>query len=65
MDYKKGMNAPRLPGIYSILRGFIRSEIVKYKDFVTLGSEYACKEGKFHIEGKIILWRRRHSVYQV
>jgi len=51
----KGMTAPQAAGaIHSDLeRGFIRAEVMKYNDFVTLGSEHACKEhGKLHIEGK-------------
>ncbi|HPT32654.1 MAG TPA: DUF933 domain-containing protein [Prolixibacteraceae bacterium] len=34
-------------------RGFIRAEVMKYHDFITLKSEQACKEkGKFFVEGK-------------
>ncbi|NQU87066.1 MAG: redox-regulated ATPase YchF, partial [Mariniphaga sp.] len=52
---KKGMTAPEAAGaIHSDLqRGFIRAEVMKYNDFVTLGSEQACKEkGKLFVEGK-------------
>lgn len=52
---RKGMTAQQAAGaIHSDLeRGFIRAEVMKYKDFVTLGSEHACREaGKFYIEGK-------------
>jgi ribosome-binding ATPase len=52
---KKGMTAPQAAGaIHSDLeRGFIRAEVMKYNDFITLGSEHACKEhGKLHVEGK-------------
>ena len=52
---KIGMSAPQAAGaIHSDLeRGFIRAEVMKYNDFVELGSEQACKDaGKFHIEGK-------------
>ena len=52
---KKGMNVQQAAGtIHSDLeRGFIRAEVMKYKDFITLGSEHACREaGKFYIEGK-------------
>jgi GTP-binding protein YchF len=52
---KKGMTAPQAAGVIhsDLERGFIRAEIMKYSDFVSLGSEHACKEaGKFHIEGK-------------
>jgi GTP-binding protein YchF len=51
----KGMTAPQAAGaIHSDLeRGFIRAEVIKYNDFITLGSEHACKEkGKLMIEGK-------------
>jgi GTP-binding protein YchF len=34
-------------------KGFIRAEVIKYADFVDLGSELACKEnGKMSVEGK-------------
>jgi len=52
---KTGMTAPRAAGVIhsDLERGFIRAEVMKYNDFVSLGSEHACKEaGKFYIEGK-------------
>lgn len=52
---KTGMNAPQASGVIhtDLERGFIRAEVMKYHDFITLGSEHACKEaGKFNIEGK-------------
>jgi ribosome-binding ATPase len=52
---KKGMTAPQAAGVIhsDLERGFIRAEVMKYKDFLTLGSEHACKEaGKLYIEGK-------------
>jgi GTP-binding protein YchF len=52
---KKGMNAQQAAGaIHSDLeRGFIRAEVMKYNEFIELGSEHAVKEaGKFHVEGK-------------
>lgn len=52
---KKGMTAPLAAGVIhsDLERGFIRAEVMRYLDFVTLGSEHACKEaGKFYIEGK-------------
>jgi len=52
---KKGMTAPQAAGVIhsDLERGFIRAEVMKYDDFVRLGSEHACKEaGKFYIEGK-------------
>ncbi|MCX7862701.1 MAG: redox-regulated ATPase YchF [Bacteroidales bacterium] len=52
---KQGMTAPQAAGVIhsDLERGFIRAEVMKYHDFVTFGSEAACKEkGKFYIEGK-------------
>jgi GTP-binding protein YchF len=52
---KKGMTAPKAAGVIhsDLERGFIRAEVMKYHDFISLGSEHACKEaGKFYIEGK-------------
>jgi GTP-binding protein YchF len=52
---KKGMTAPLAAGVIhsDLERGFIRAEVMKYDDFIVLGSEHACKEaGKFFIEGK-------------
>lgn len=51
----KGMTAPQAAGVIhsDLERGFIRAEVMKYNDFVTLKSEVACKEaGKLFIEGK-------------
>lgn len=52
---KKGMTAQQAAGVIhsDLERGFIRAEVMKYHDFIILGSEHACKEaGKFYIEGK-------------
>ncbi|MGQ9846341.1 MAG: redox-regulated ATPase YchF [Bacteroidales bacterium] len=52
---KDGMTAQQAAGVIhsDLERGFIRAEVMKYNDFVTLGGEVACKEkGKFFIEGK-------------
>jgi GTP-binding protein YchF len=52
---KTGMTAPKAAGVIhsDLERGFIRAEVMKYHDFISLGSEHACKEaGKFYIEGK-------------
>jgi ribosome-binding ATPase YchF (GTP1/OBG family) len=49
------MTAPQAAGVIhsDLERGFIRAEVIKYNDFITLGSEHACKEkGKLHVEGK-------------
>jgi GTP-binding protein YchF len=52
---RKGMTAPQAAGVIhsDLERGFIRAEVMKYDDFVRIGSEHGCKEaGKFYIEGK-------------
>lgn len=52
---KRGMRAPQAAGVIhsDLERGFIRAEVIRYEDFVALGSEQAVKDaGKFHIEGK-------------
>lgn len=53
--YSKGTKAPAAAGIIhsDFERGFIRAEVMKYDDYVALGSEKACREaGKIAIEGK-------------
>lgn len=52
---KKGMTAPQAAGVIhtDFEKGFIRAEVMKYSDFVSMGSEAAVKEaGKFKVEGK-------------
>ncbi|MBI9054280.1 MAG: redox-regulated ATPase YchF [Bacteroidales bacterium] len=52
---KKGMTAPQAAGVIhsDLERGFIRAEVMKYNDYIELGSESKVKDaGKFHIEGK-------------
>jgi GTP-binding protein YchF len=51
----KGMTAPQAAGVIhtDFEKGFIRAEVIKYNDFVDLGSESACKDaGKQGVEGK-------------
>ena len=53
--YRKGTKAPQAAGIIhtDFERGFIRAEVIKYGDYVALGSEKACREaGKIAVEGK-------------
>lgn len=53
--YKRGFKAPQAAGVIhsDFEKGFIRAEVIKYADFIALGSEQACKEaGKMSIEGK-------------
>ena len=52
---KEGMKAPQAAGVIhtDFEKGFIRAEVIKYADYVELGSELACKEaGKMSVEGK-------------
>lgn len=52
---RKGMTAPQAAGVIhsDLERGFIRAEVMKYTDFIELGSENAVKDaGKFNVEGK-------------
>jgi len=52
---KDGMTAPQAAGVIhsDLERGFIRAEVMKYHDFIKLGTEVACKNaGKFYVEGK-------------
>lgn len=53
--FLRGTKAPQAAGIIhtDFEKGFIRAEVIKYDDFVTLGSENAVKEaGKMSVEGK-------------
>lgn len=53
--FHKGMTAPQTAGVIhsDFERGFIKAEVIKYDEFVRLGSEVACKEaGKMAMEGK-------------
>jgi ribosome-binding ATPase YchF (GTP1/OBG family) len=51
----KGMKAPQAAGVIhtDFEKGFIRAEVIKYDNFVELGSESACRDaGKLGVEGK-------------
>jgi len=53
--FTRGSKAPQCAGIIhtDFEKGFIRAEVIKYTDYVRLGSETACREaGKIGIEGK-------------
>lgn len=53
--FTKGWKAPQCAGVIhtDFEKGFIRAEVIKYDDYVKLGSEAACKEaGKMSVEGK-------------
>ncbi len=52
---KVGSTAPQAAGVIhsDFEKGFIRAEVIKYNDYVTLGSESAVKDaGKMGVEGK-------------
>ena len=52
---EKGTKAPGAAGVIhsDFEKGFIRAEVIGYDDYVTLGSEAACREvGKLRVEGK-------------
>lgn len=53
--FVKGTKAPQAAGIIhtDFEKGFIRAEVIKYEEYVRLGSESACRDvGKIAIEGK-------------
>ena len=53
--YHKGSKAPQAAGVIhsDFEKGFIRAEVIKYNDYIKLGSEQACREaGKLAVEGK-------------
>lgn len=53
--FLKGSKAPQCAGVIhtDFEKGFIRAEVIKYNDFIELGSEAAVKEaGKMNVEGK-------------
>ena len=53
--FRRCSKAPRCAGIIhtDFEKGFIRAEVIKYDDFVTLGGESAVREaGKMAVEGK-------------
>ncbi len=52
---RKGDKAPKAAGVIhsDFEKGFIRAEVIKYEDFVSLKSEAACRAaGKMGVEGK-------------
>ncbi len=53
--FRKGSKAPQCAGVIhsDFEKGFIRAEVIKYEDYIALGSEAAVKEaGKMYVEGK-------------
>lgn len=53
--FMRGSKAPKCAGIIhtDFEKGFIRAEVIKYDDYVTLGSESAVRSaGKMNVEGK-------------
>lgn len=53
--FKNGTKAPQAAGIIhtDFEKGFIRAEVIKYDNYISYGSEHACREaGKIAVEGK-------------
>ena len=53
--FHKGWKAPQCAGVIhtDFEKGFIRAEVIKYDDYIRLGSESAVREaGLLHVEGK-------------
>ena len=53
--FRRGSKAPKCAGIIhtDFEKGFIRAEVIKYDDYVTLGGESAVRDaGKMAVEGK-------------
>lgn len=53
--FNKGDKAPQTAGVIhsDFEKGFIRAEVIKYEDYVALGSEAACRaNGKLYTQGK-------------
>ena len=53
--FLRGSKAPKCAGVIhtDFEKGFIRAEVIKYDDYVSLGSEAAVRQaGKMNIEGK-------------
>jgi GTP-binding protein YchF len=53
--YRKGWKAPQCAGVIhtDFEKGFIRAEVIKYNDYIELGSEAAVRDaGKLYVEGK-------------
>jgi GTP-binding protein YchF len=51
----RGMKAPQAAGVIhtDFEKGFIKAEVIAFNDYITLGSEAACRDaGKLKIEGK-------------
>jgi ribosome-binding ATPase YchF (GTP1/OBG family) len=52
---EEGWKAPQAASVIhtDFEKGFIKAEVIGYDDYITLGSEAACREaGKLRIEGK-------------
>lgn len=53
--FRRGWKAPQCAGVIhtDFVKGFIRAEVIKYDDYIALGSESAVREaGKMGVEGK-------------
>ncbi len=64
--FRHGMKAPQVAGrIHTDFeKGFIRAEVVNYRDFVALGGELGAKEaGKWRLEGKDYVVQEGDVIY--
>jgi ribosome-binding ATPase len=62
----RGTTAPGAAGVIhsDLEKGFIRAEVIKYDDFITLGSESACRDrGKLFVEGRNYIVRDGDILY--
>ena len=53
--FRQGTKAPQAAGIIQtdVEKGFIRANVIKYDDYITLGSESAVRDaGRLSVEGK-------------
>ena len=53
--YRRGWKAPQYAGVIQtdLEKGFVRAAVIKYDDYVRLGSEAAVRDaGLLHVEGK-------------
>ena len=64
--FRRGSKAPQCAGVIhsDFEKGFIRAEVIKYDDYVALGSEAAVKEaGKMYVEGKDYIVQDGHIMH--
>ena len=63
---QNGSTAPQAAGVIhtDFENGFIRAEVIPYKEYVNLGGEQSCKEaGKMRVEGKDYIVKDGDVIY--